>query len=83
METSLPAFYRAKRKLKKYGVAGLIPLGKSFLSACHQLDESLYREFRDYILNNKGKSLRYNYTKFCAEYLNRNPETLSRRRLFI
>lgn len=78
METSLPAFYRAKRKLKTYGVAGLIPPGKSFLSACHQLDESLYREFRDYILNNKGKSLRYNYTKFCAEFLKQNPETLKR-----
>jgi len=78
METSQPAFYRAKRKLKTYGVAGLIPPGKSFLSACHQLDEFLYREFRDYILNNKGRSLRYNYTKFCGEYLKQNPETLKR-----
>ncbi|MEI8389704.1 MAG: tyrosine-type recombinase/integrase [bacterium] len=78
METSQPAFYRAKRKLKKYGVAGLISPGRSFLSANHQLDETLYREFRDYVLENKGKSLKYNYTKFGAEHLKNNPEEIKR-----
>jgi len=72
MQTSPSAFSRAKRSLKNYGVAGLISPCLNFIITDNRIDEDVYKDFRNYILENKGKSMKYNYTKFSAEYLRKN-----------
>ena len=74
MKTSPSAFSRAKRLLKNYGVAGLISPCLNFIITDNRIDEDVYKDFRNYILANKDKSLKYNYTKFRAEYLKNNPD---------
>jgi len=74
LKTSPAAFWRAKRHLKNYGIAGLISPCINFIVTDSRIDEDIYRDFADYVLKNKDKSMKYNYTKFKNEYLKNNPE---------
>lgn len=74
MKASKTCYIRARKVLKDFGIEGLIPVNRNFSVQNSSLNEDLYQEFKDYVLSNRGKSLKYNYNRFKEEYLAKNTE---------
>jgi len=75
MKCSKDFLVKARRLLKTYGIEGLIPVGNSFPKYSQTITENLYGTFKEYVYNNKGKTLKSSYSKFKEEFIASNPDT--------
>jgi len=75
MKSSKCCYYSTRKTLKEFGIEGLIPVERNFTRSCSSVDEDLYQKFREYLINNKNKSLKLNYDKFREKYFTENPDT--------
>jgi len=74
MKTSKTCFVRARKELKRFGIEGLIPVARIFTTQKSNLSEKLYSDFKEYLFQNTGKTLKDNYNKYKEKFLNENPD---------
>ena len=75
MKCSKDFLVKARRLLKTYGIEGLIPVGNSFPKYSQTITENLYGNFKEYVYNNRGETLKSSYIKFKEEFIAANPDT--------
>jgi len=75
MKCSKDFLVKARRLLKTYGIEGLIPVGNSFPKYSQVITENLYGNFKEYLYNNRGETLKSSYIKFKEEFIAANPDT--------
>lgn len=74
MKASKTCFVRARKELKRFGIEGLIPAARIFSIQRSNLSEELYRDFKEYLFQNTGKTLKCNYNRFKENFLSKNPD---------
>ena len=75
MKCSKDFYIKSRKILKTYGIEGLIPVGNTFPKYSQTITENLYGNFKDYLYNNKGETLKYSYIKFKEDFIAANPDT--------
>ncbi len=74
MKTSKTSFVRARKELKRFGIEGLIPAARIFTIQKSNLSEKLYSDFKEYLFQNTGKTLKDNYNRYKEKFLSENPD---------
>jgi len=72
--SSVTSYSRARKKLKEIGLIGIIPSNFILPHSNSWVDDELYEELRQYIMENRGKTLKTNYVRHKKIYLASHPE---------
>jgi len=74
MKTSYSRYVKNRALLRQLGIEGLIPAARNFSIQSSNISENLYSNFKEYLLNNTGKTLKQNYNRFKEKFFSENPE---------
>lgn len=73
MRSSKDFYIKARKLLQNYGIEALIPLKGCFPKHSLTVSDKLYLDFKEYLLNNRNKTLKTCYIEFKNNYLSNNP----------